>query len=406
MRLENPAFVSGEGGFALIELSIILAILGFFGLMLVAIIWQASIIFGAVGADQVTLSDIRYLTNRTFFEDGSQAQSFALGVPPDYISFAWTDLSQATPSFQSARYKYGSAVKTVFRDFRVQHQPASRESASRHISIFEDAGFRRTKDYLETTVKSTSHTPLEPWSNRGEILVQPRAGQVENLPAGGYVIFVAGTGGQQLRWSGSESGLIGNVYVNGSMSVSGSNHLVAGTVEAVGDITVGGSNNFFEARNSAVPVRTFPVSFTLEQFQPFNFDFPGDADLGGIPQVWLDSQRSVLKPGVYRATGRIKLANSNVRGKVTFVASSIEISGSNIDLIAFHRTGVLFHATGTGTNVIKVSGSSVVWTGIFYAPNGEIQLSGSDLVGDGSLYAAEVNWSGSKGRIAFDADLF
>lgn len=397
--------LKGQGGFTLVETAIVLAIMGIVGAQLVGIFWQFNVLSGRVGADQVTLSDLRNGTN-WLFEDGRKSQVLAIRPQPDYFALDWTDFTNPPPSFSSVRYRYAKASTETFRDLGFDLNPPSPQSLMRDIAAYDDVSFRRTPDYFEAAIKSTSEISIEPRSTQTKLLVQPRATAAQPPPAGGYAIFVTGPGAPGMKWSGSESRVIGNIHANGQIVVSGSDHLVGGVVEAVSGITVPGSNHFFDSRNSSAPSLPLPVTFTTTQFEPVTFDFAGDVNLINVPQVWLDPGRSVLKPGVYRATGRIKLSNSNVSGNVTFVADGIEISGSGVTLVPFHGTKVLFYATGTIGDTIKISGSNVTWAGIWYAPNGTVQLSGSDLLGEGSIYARELQWSGSGGRISFDPRLF
>lgn len=73
-----------QKGFTLIEVVVAVAIMGIIGGLLVGIFWQSGVLFGRVGADQVTLSDLRNITN-WLFEDGSQAQVFEVKAEPTIL---------------------------------------------------------------------------------------------------------------------------------------------------------------------------------------------------------------------------------------------------------------------------------------------------------------------------------
>ena len=106
-----------------------------------------------------------------------------------------------------------------------------------------------------------------------------------------------------------------------------------------------------------------------------------------------------LNPGVYCATGSngiLKLSDSDIRGTVTFVATSqVEISGSNFTLTAY-LNNVLTFSQGTSDVALKLSGSGGTWSGIHYAPNGTAELSGgSNLTVAGGIVAQRVKLNGS-----------
>ena len=58
------------------------------------------------------------------------------------------------------------------------------------------------------------------------------------------------------------------------------------------------------------------------------------------------------------------------------------------------------------TNAIQFSGSSMTWTGLIYAPHGEVQMSASstDATINGSIIAHSVNISGSNFQINWQDD--
>jgi hypothetical protein len=58
------------------------------------------------------------------------------------------------------------------------------------------------------------------------------------------------------------------------------------------------------------------------------------------------------------------------------------------------------------TNAIQFSGSSMTWTGLIYAPHGEVQMSASstDATINGSIIAYSVSISGSNFQINWQDD--
>jgi hypothetical protein len=138
---------------------------------------------------------------------------------------------------------------------------------------------------------------------------------------------------------------------------------------------------------------------------------------------------TIEEPGVYYSSGSWKinktvvLAGDAETQGVTFVAEgSIDI-GSAENLTAYWGRdggssgntdlgpGLLLFAWGDGppsacnANDIKISGSSVTWEGVMYAPHGEAQASASDNSSvDGSIIAHRVNLSGSGMAVNYQTD--
>ena len=160
--------------------------------------------------------------------------------------------------------------------------------------------------------------------------------------------------------------------------------------------------------NGAASAKPIPVSFAESDFQPYTFVFPGDVDLAQKDGVWLDLERTQLKPGVYFTTGNITLNVEGVGGQVTFVARSIDLGGSGTKLTPFKK-GVLFFATAsdpTGGFGVRINGDSHMLTGIIYSPQGTVEIRGSRVLLDGTVLSKGFDWPGSNSRIAFKGDLF
>jgi len=182
---------------------------------------------------------------------------------------------------------------------------------------------------------------------------------------------------QALELSGSKNAVTGNVHSNGGLKISGSKNTVSGAVT----YRTGCRADVKGLTATAAALQADPLAHLTPAHFPCTFSRTGSWDLKGP-----------LAPGVYCATGTIKLSASKVSGNVTFVADRVELSGSNLNLTP-NRLGVLAWATGTG-DAVKVSGSNSTFAGIVYAPNGKAEFSGSNLT-LGSIVASTIKLSGS-----------
>ena len=115
-----------------------------------------------------------------------------------------------------------------------------------------------------------------------------------------------------------------NVHSNGGLKISGSRNTVSGTLT----YRTGCSALVKGLTATATGLQADPLAHLTPAHFPCTFSRTGSWTLSGQ-----------LAPGVYCATGTIKLSASKVSGDVTFVANRIEISGSNVNLTP-NRLGV------------------------------------------------------------------
>lgn len=171
-----------------------------------------------------------------------------------------------------------------------------------------------------------------------------------------------------IDWSGSDGTITGDFHSNGGVLVGGSSNSITGSSTASRTFSKGSGNTYSEVPQSNVPREPWPVSYTVADFCPGG-SISGNKTFSGT-----------VAPGVYCYSGTINVSSGRVSGNVTFVARYIEISGSDFNFTA-HTHNVQFFATGSGDSVIKLSGSNGRWTGLIYAPNGQIEISGQNNVG-------------------------
>ncbi|HUE75340.1 MAG TPA: pilus assembly protein TadG-related protein [Chloroflexota bacterium] len=268
---------------------------------------------------------------------------------------------------------------------------------------------------IEVTIRTTQPT----WSLRilgiEENDVVARA-VAYRLPVG-YAIF-ADYGNcadsdayKSIDWSGSSATVVGSVHSNSGILMGGSNNTIGdGTGETTYacSATISGSGNVFNPPRAQTGPEPIPYNFTNASF-PCTYS-ANELDLNSDGDWWVsNSTKTELKPGVYCATGSdkaVKLSGSDVSGNVTFVAQGsnglIDISGSNFNLTPFMH-GVLAYTPSTQNPAIKMAGSGGTWSGIIFAPNGQVEISGSSNFSlDGQLIAKTVKLGGSGWSLTYD----
>lgn len=132
---------------------------------------------------------------------------------------------------------------------------------------------------------------------------------------------------------------------------------------------------------------------------------------GGVGN-WFSSHTSgnVMDEGLYYTTCDIEMKQwDNITGNVTFVTEgSIKVVSNDNQTLTPFVDGLLMFANGGGdtcsSKTIQYSGSNNRWTGILYAPHGEVKFSasfnGSQIFG--CVVAYDVKFSGSNNDIRCD----
>ncbi len=232
--------------------------------------------------------------------------------------------------------------------------------------------------------------------------------------------------GRELRIGGSNIRAVGNLHSNGELQMTGGGQ---GNV-ITGILTFGGHssgnnialnttlfpplpNNVF-----SVPPREYPISYRYVDFvpggwiydliqatDPNHYHFYNDEITIAVLQAegWLTN--SVLDEGVYVAPVGFDYSGAGSSGlvapAVTIVTlGEIDIS-SNDSLMQPYWDGLLLFTEGLGnpcasSSAVNFVGSSVNTSGLFYAPNGNINRAASDnSTLNGSLIAGTIDVTGS-----------
>lgn len=262
---------------------------------------------------------------------------------------------------------------------------------------------------------------------------------------GGYAIFAGAdsctSGGSiELDLTGSTKTINGGVFSNGDLKINGSNTTINGDIDYrgvfqsnAGPAVTGAAERYFGSP------KTYPLDLDIVEFRPGGSRQAADPGnyFASAPGVSIDNgwmisnghatgsnaSIQVTQSGIYYSpkAGNDAIDLSQVSAApgvtVTFVSEGeMHITG-DADLTGYAPVSagaysplILFsNAEPPGscsTNAIQFSGSSMTWTGLIYAPHGEVQMSASstDATINGSIIAHSVNISGSNFQINWQDD--
>lgn len=298
-------------------------------------------------------------------------------------------------------------------------------------------------DQFEVVISATDDTTFGKASpGAGSITVVSRAvARCEAEPfLGGYAIFAGAdescSGGVELDLSGASKIINGGVHSNGDLKVSGASTTINGDVTYFGSVS--GPVPPGATQLTGDPL-DYPLDVAMKEFLPGGTRAsaavsPGEYHNAGsndITNTWMKNNGHavssggtgirIVDSGIYFTSGDIDLtkvsADPDVR--VTFVSDNgqIHVTGEGSDLAAYEPVtggpddpGLLMFSsyqeppagpTCTG-NAIQFSLSNVTWTGVLYAPYGQVrQSTASSATLNGSIVAYTVNLSGSDFQITW-----
>ena len=257
---------------------------------------------------------------------------------------------------------------------------------------------------------------------------------------GGYAIFAGAetcaTGGAvELDLSGSTKTVNGGIFSNGDLKITGSDANVTGSIEYRGNLNTNEADVVANAEKYFGSAKEYPLDLDIAEFRPGGPRATGDyfnaAPGVSIDNGWMVSNGHatgnnasivITESGIYYSpkTGNkaidLKGVTTAPGVTVTFVAEGqIELNGAaSITGHAPVATGgysplLMFSNAGSppacNVNAIQYSGNGISWTGLMYAPRGEIQMSSSSNVSVfGSIIAHSVDVSGSDFAINWQDD--
>ena len=256
---------------------------------------------------------------------------------------------------------------------------------------------------------------------------------------GGYAIFAgaeacASGGSIELDLTGSTKTINGGIFSNGDLKINGPNTTIIGEVEYRGTFN---SNAGVTGEKYFGSAKDYPLSLTISDFRvggSYRSD-PNFIDSSGnrITNSWMVANNhatgnnaaiTITRSGIYYSshTGgqdAIDLARVHAAPgvEVTFVSEgTMHITGEG-DLTGYAPVAdggysplLFFSNAGSppscNTNAIQFSGSSLIWKGLMFAPNGEVQMSASSSSAtvNGSIIGYTVNISGSNFQINWQDD--
>lgn len=257
---------------------------------------------------------------------------------------------------------------------------------------------------------------------------------------GGYALFADGppacSAGFELDFTGGGVYIDGQVHSNGDLRLNGNNgnpSTITGDVTLVGRISDNGMVYQGIVDDNWDTVDD-PFQIDFARYLPANntsrwgVDYWHHPTGGTITSSWLENHADNIaekrggttvmkKSGIFFTQGDIKNINlemgTDAAGnpvRVTFVA------GGQISLVGqtsathYDSNGVLLYSnhrpppscSSASNKAIQLSVSSGTWTGLIYAPNGEVQMSmASGTSHNGAVFGYSINLSGSNFTIAY-----
>lgn len=251
----------------------------------------------------------------------------------------------------------------------------------------------------EAIISSTEGTRFARSSGRDEITVISRAVAdcKKHVWGGGYALFAMAPPGcfnpGELKLTGSAATIDGDVHTNGRFHITAS-----GTVTGAGT-HVGAHNNpsiTFSGGLHSVAPQDDPFTLNFSDFRPENnivregidyFSRDGTIDLDWLNEEEHASGNVLTQSGVYYGAAGVDLHGIRMGTGVraTFVSPQlITVGGPGAQIDAYDPSGVvLFSNAGNAncsnplTTAIKFNpgGGGGNWTGLIYAPRGEIDFS-------------------------------
>jgi hypothetical protein len=231
-------------------------------------------------------------------------------------------------------------------------------------------------------------------------------------------------------WSGSDTLIQGDVHSNHDLHIGGHTNTIQGAVTFVASVDAPPGNVVYEppppANPRRVPIQSYPVDFSLRDFAPGGpvanaAEARGEyahcdcrMDMNWLEDHgWYDPASDTLKAGLYYSSGTIVIsANHLTSSGATLVSDGeITLSGSSHRIAPYAYGVLLFSGRDLSGNAqcnspaIRLSGSQNIWSGLMFAPDGAIQLSGaSSSTLDGSLIGYSLSLNGSNMLIRENRD--
>lgn len=296
-----------------------------------------------------------------------------------------------------------------------------------------------TTSSYEAVVTSTEGTQFGGVIGQDEVTVASRAVAdcTRNIWGGGYALFAAGppacSNTFELDFTGGGVTVDGQVHSNGDLRINGNNGNPSTITGLTTYVEHPPAYNGVQFDGGLDQTTTQPNPFDIEfsRYIPANntarwgVDYFHHPSGGTINDKWLQdvpgNDKSggvsiINRSGVYFTTGEIKNVtiqmgtdpSTGQTARATFVAGgSISLNGES-SVTHYDPNGVVLFSNhqppgNCNNKAIKWSSSAGLWTGLVYAPHGEVEMSMAGGQGiDGAIYGYAIDLSGSDYTINYE----
>jgi hypothetical protein len=212
------------------------------------------------------------------------------------------------------------------------------------------------------------------------------------FPSGPCFIFANSTDPNAvgIDWSSQGGTIYGDIHSNTRVSISGNNHTSTGWIDYRYGYSVGGSGHVFVKGFRLGNVMGYPIHYTPADFAPYTYIYNGNLNFPGHE----------IPAGVYYVKGKLQIMGDDVAlGPVTFVVEGkIHVTGGGHNFTAA-RNNVLFYSLAVSDKAsdkaIDINAQGGEWTGICFAPNGNVKYSASDQhIYNGGIVANTIELTG------------
>lgn len=203
--------------------------------------------------------------------------------------------------------------------------------------------------------------------------------------------------GNGLQLSGSKIDIRGAIRSNGNVMLQGSD------VEVDGSVSYAGTKNISNKVQAAHVVQSTDavasgLPFTVADFAPGG-RYSVTPNYAAHSGNWSVNSAAA---GIHYVSGNVTISASSLdlRGVTIVATGTVTISGSDTRLAPASPDlpAVLAGGGSCTATAVNISGSKTRWDGVIAAPNGGVQINGSEIRG-GTVIGANVQMSGSDLRI-------
>jgi len=222
---------------------------------------------------------------------------------------------------------------------------------------------------------------------------------IQYSTSGYYAVWANSTADSNTFWStGGHHEINGIIHSNNEIKVTGSHTSFYGGTYYVSTITITGSHHVFNPSPEQTIVKPLPITYNIEDYKPGGA-IAEQADAEGkyhyiTGDLHISGSHETLD-GLYYVTGDVHLSGNSLSGNYTIVAEGkIQTSGSHYNSEAYIGD-LLYFSNSTDNKAIDVSGSHYNIKGIYYAPKGGIEITGSHHTMQGGIIGDTVKITGS-----------